>query len=181
MAPNPRRIHARLDGLYARLPHLDCQGVCTDSCGPIPAGQHERARIERARGRPLDAPEHVSRVGQVMEACHECSMLENGRCSVYEIRPMNCRLWGVTEDMPCPYGCVPEGGRLSVGDGYAFLAEAFAIAGWPPGWASYAKQEIRRLAADPRARRLMLNHHRPTLAGRRASTKPTVIERGYRG
>jgi Fe-S-cluster containining protein len=141
MAPNPRRIHARLDGLYARLPHLDCQGVCTDSCGPIPAGQHERARIERARGRPLDAPEHVSRVGQVMEACHECSMLENGRCSVYEIRPMICR----------------------------------------PGWASYAKQEIRRLAADPRARRLMLNHHRPTLAGRRASTKPTVIERGYRG
>lgn len=181
MAPNPRRIAARLDALYARLPRLECQGLCADSCGPIPAGAAERERMERVRGRSLRAAPQRTVVDGTIEVCHECSMMVNGRCSVYDIRPMICRLWGMTEDMPCPYGCVPEGGHLSVGDGYVFLAEAFDIAGWPPGWEPYAKEEIRGLAADPQRRRLVLQHHRPTLAGRRASLKPSVIERGYQG
>lgn len=30
------------------------------------------------------------------------------KCSVYHIRPMICRLWGIVERMPCHHGCVPE-------------------------------------------------------------------------
>src|SRR2546429_6087610 len=41
------------------------------------------------------------------------SMLRNGRCTVYEVRPMICRLWGMVEGMQCPHGCVPEGGHLT--------------------------------------------------------------------
>jgi Fe-S-cluster containining protein len=36
-----------------------------------------------------------------------CPALKNGHCSVYEIRPTICRLWGATESMPCPHGCTP--------------------------------------------------------------------------
>lgn len=180
MAPNPRRIHARLDALYAQLPPLDCQGLCADSCGPIPAGTAERQRMERAAGRRLEAPEVLTPVDGVLEVCHECSMLKDGRCAVYDARPMICRLWGLVEDMPCPYGCAPEGGRLSVGEGFAFLAEAFEIAGWPAGWERFAKDEIKRLAEQPAVRRAILQLRRPTVAGRRGSLRPTVIERGYR-
>lgn len=38
----------------------------------------------------------------------DCPLLENERCSVYEVRPMICRLWGLVESMPCPWGCKPD-------------------------------------------------------------------------
>jgi Fe-S-cluster containining protein len=180
MARNPRRVWARLDALYAQLPGIDCQGLCADSCGPIPAGGMEQERIQRTAGRAVSAAPVRTVVDDTLEVCHECSMLVDGRCSVYDIRPMICRLWGLTEDMPCIYGCVPEGGLLSVEEGYAFLAEAFDVAGWPPGWERYARQEIREMVADPKRRASFINHHRPTVAGRRASLPPSVIERGYR-
>jgi Fe-S-cluster containining protein len=36
-----------------------------------------------------------------------CPALKDGRCTVYEIRPTICRLWGATQSMPCPHGCTP--------------------------------------------------------------------------
>lgn len=32
----------------------------------------------------------------------------DGRCTAYEVRPMICRLWGVTRSMACPWGCIPD-------------------------------------------------------------------------
>jgi Fe-S-cluster containining protein len=180
MAPNPRRIAAKLDELYAQLPAIDCQGLCVDSCGPIPAGEFERRRMESASGRKLTADKVFQSLenGQ-LNACHECSMMENGRCAVYDVRPAICRLWGVAEDLRCPYGCEPER-VLTVAEGYAFLAEAYAIAGWPAGAERFAKEEIKALVDNPQARRAIINHHRPTLAGRRGSLPLTVIEKGTR-
>lgn len=37
-----------------------------------------------------------------------CLKLVEGLCSVYEDRPMLCRLWGLVEGMKCQWGCVPE-------------------------------------------------------------------------
>lgn len=180
MAPNPRRVAAKLDELYAQLPAIDCQGLCVDSCGPIPAGVAERERIERARGRRLEATEVRSLVDTTVEACHECSMMDNGRCAVYDIRPMICRLWGLAENFRCPYGCEPER-MLTVEESYAFLARAYAIAGAPPGVdVSELANVDELLGADPRARAMLIAHSRPTIAGRRASIMPTVIERGRR-
>ena len=31
-----------------------------------------------------------------------------GRCSVYSIRPLICRIWGAAEGIPCVFGCQPE-------------------------------------------------------------------------
>jgi hypothetical protein len=87
-----------LDELYAQVPTmLDCKGLCHRSCGPAPCSTTERKRIERRAGKPLDVTHDLT-----------CTMLTNvGRCSVYGDRPMICRLWGATEEMPCPFGCRP--------------------------------------------------------------------------
>ena len=37
-----------------------------------------------------------------------CPMLSGNHCNVYAIRPLICRLWGLTPKMRCPWGCEPE-------------------------------------------------------------------------
>ena len=48
---------------------------------------------------------------------------ERGECSVHAIRPMICRLWGLTKSMACPFGCVPER-WLTEDEAHALLAKA---------------------------------------------------------
>ena len=54
--------------------------------------------MEAAAGRPLEFTSGLT-----------CGYLDqvNKRCTVYAVRPMICRLWGVTTDMACPWGCQP--------------------------------------------------------------------------
>ena len=102
--------------LSAQIPALDCRGLCQDSCGPIEMSQREFQRI-------------AERVGTEEMACtaeHTCPLLQEGRCSVYPIRPLICRLWGVVETMPCPHGCVPTR-WLSQAEGFAILASATRV------------------------------------------------------
>lgn len=121
MARNPRRVRAQLQELYAELPQMQCRGLCQQSCGPIEMSTAERQIIEAKHGPVHTVPPEST-----------CSMLRMGRCLAYEDRPMLCRLWGVIESMPCPWGCVPEGGWLSDGDGMVFLGRAFEISGDDP-------------------------------------------------
>jgi Fe-S-cluster containining protein len=115
--PNARKQDRQLDALYDSLPAMRCQGHCSDACGPIAMSVRERARIiERARA-PVTCGAHAT-----------CSMLTpERRCSVYDIRPMICRLWGLVRSMKCPYGCRPEGGWLPDSEGIRLLAEADRI------------------------------------------------------
>lgn len=108
------RAKIMLDALYAELPRLDCQGKCAESCGPIMMTRVEWARITK---RLKCAPKATTLT---------CPMLVNDRCSVYTIRPTLCRLWGMVESMPCPWGCVPER-YLTDAEGQDFLLRAEAI------------------------------------------------------
>lgn len=36
------------------------------------------------------------------------SLTASGRCAVYSVRPMICRVWGLVREMACPWGCVPD-------------------------------------------------------------------------
>ena len=102
-----------LDQAYATLPKLDCQRKCQESCGPIVFSGEELWRIKR-RG-------HVAYYDARR---HACSLLnEEGDCSVHDIRPMICRLWGLTKSMACPFGCVPER-WLTEDETHALLAKA---------------------------------------------------------
>jgi len=104
-----------LDRAYASLPRLDCQRKCQESCGPIVFSGEERERITRRFGffPPQHFPESLT-----------CPLLDTqGDCSVHDIRPMICRLWGLTKSMACPFGCVPER-WLTDTEAHALLAKA---------------------------------------------------------
>ena len=34
--------------------------------------------------------------------------LQEGRCTIYDDRPLVCRLWGAAENLICPFGCKPD-------------------------------------------------------------------------
>jgi len=113
----------RLEQLYAQLPNLLCLGLCEASCGEhIDASTAERRRL-LAAGVDLDEP----------TADGFCPALTRtfgvGQCSVHAIRPTICRLWGATASMPCPHGCLPEGGRLDDASAMRWMMTSLEIGG----------------------------------------------------
>ncbi|MSP21613.1 MAG: YkgJ family cysteine cluster protein [Dehalococcoidia bacterium] len=114
-------IEERLDALYAELPHLECRGLCADSCGAISMGYHEARRLERLTGEPL----------RLMATLEEsCPYLEAERCTVYDARPLVCRVWGMVDqpDLRCQYGCVPKR-WLTHAEALKFIRRSLAISG----------------------------------------------------
>lgn len=49
-------------------------------------------------------------INSMVSECRLCPNLNphNGECMAYAVRPLICRMWGLTKRMKCPYGCVPE-------------------------------------------------------------------------
>lgn len=86
-----------LDKLYEEIPQVACAGLCTDSCGPLALSVLERKRIARSTSLRT-----ANVTGPV------CPMLRRGRCTVYKLRPLICRLYGATRNMVCPHGCLPD-------------------------------------------------------------------------
>jgi Fe-S-cluster containining protein len=129
-----RATYAALDALYEQLPTVvDCKGLCANSCGPIAMSPAEHRRILDASG--IDIPpataESVASWARD-EKTHTCPALTDlGRCSVHEIRPMICRLFGVVrgQQLSCRYGCRVDPGRLRNAEGLRFLLAAGRIGG----------------------------------------------------
>jgi hypothetical protein len=115
LAKETRRKAEAFEEFYKKLPKIDCQGHCHTSCGPIAATKFEHKRIEKKAGGPI-----------AVDGDLNCSMLKDKRCSVYEIRPTICRLFGVVEGLKCPYGCKPER-LLTKEEGFELLEEARRI------------------------------------------------------
>jgi Fe-S-cluster containining protein len=164
MAPNPRRLDARLQELYDQLPTIACRGLCSDSCGPAPASIRERDRMERASGQRFTCG-----VGAT------CSMLdEHRRCSVYELRPLVCRMWGVMESMRCPYGCKPDGEYVSDIEGFRLVAESLAIGGDPGADDRFYREAFDRMVETLGAEELA---RYARWAGRKMLPRPSVDAR----
>lgn len=92
-----------LDAIYLEVPRLRCIGKCQEACGPVlmsPAEERRLASIGAA------APD----VSAMLESKNlACPLLDPfGRCSIYEARPLVCRLYGAVKAMRCPHGCEPE-------------------------------------------------------------------------
>lgn len=98
--------------LWAQVPSVNCRGLCTESCGPIGMSRAEEAILARRGVTVGFDPETLT-----------CDQLKFGRCSVYEDRPMVCRLWGAIPDMPCPFGCEPT---LTSAEGRALMQSVLA-------------------------------------------------------
>lgn len=94
----------KLDKIYKMIPEIECKGLCTDSCHNIPASKSERSRARARIGTdPFTNPKAII-AGKSME----CRALKNGRCSIHNIRPAICRLYGVAEGLKCTFGCTPK-------------------------------------------------------------------------
>lgn len=114
-----------LERIYRAVPSVACQGLCAEYCGPIDMSDEERRRIT-ARGVTIP---HASETLQAMAdgADGECPALMDGRCSVYEDRPLICRLWGAVESMPCPHGCEVTPGLLVDAGAGALIARSLKM------------------------------------------------------
>lgn len=112
-----RKVEQRLDAVYATLPTIECKGLCQEACGPIAMTPAEWRRLKEAAG-----------TEPTIDAEHTCSLLKDGKCSAYAVRPAICRLGGVEENMPCEFGCKPTR-YLSREQGYRFLDRVDKAAG----------------------------------------------------
>lgn len=107
MTTRRQKLNAELEALYAQVPQIECQGLCADTCAGIDMGPVEQ-RAMRTAGvkvpRLVDVKLSVSR-GEVPD--FTCPALVDGKCSIYENRPMICRIYYADSDRPCPHGCRP--------------------------------------------------------------------------
>lgn len=104
----------------------NCKGKCSTSCGPVPMSKAEHDVIEDVAGPVTVQPGH-DKMGLA------CSMLtEDGQCSVYDLRPLLCRIWGAAHRLKCPYGCEPER-YLTDQEIWELMYAASALTGQDPG------------------------------------------------
>lgn len=120
------QIDVALQELYDQVPRIpSCDGRCWISCGPIDMIDRERARIREAGYRITPAADAVLQADTFW--CE--ALTEDRRCAVYGIRPLICRVWGTTERLRCPYGCIPEDGWLTDEEFADLLVEADKLGG----------------------------------------------------
>lgn len=106
MACLPRNRRDRIiEHVYAQLPDVGCKGLCQDCCGSVAMSPTEQERIRERHG-------HTLPLAAVFPPPGCTALTAAGACSVYTDRPFICRLWGATELLRCPHGCIPTGGFL---------------------------------------------------------------------
>ena len=80
------------------IPEFACIPGCHDCCGPVMASPEEMSRL------PVKSEtEHAEAL-----ANWDCPHLAESGCTVYDERPLICRLFGTTPRLPCPHGRRPE-------------------------------------------------------------------------
>ncbi len=74
---------------------------CGKCCGPHFVSPKERLTIrDYLKQHDMEERPHTS-------IYEYCPYLENNTCLIYPVRPLICRLMGITELLPCPEGCEP--------------------------------------------------------------------------
>ena len=77
----------------AVAPHAACSDACDGCCyQPVSVTQQEAELISREIGVPLQTPTQWSTAPVMKYAGQPCSFLRDSRCTIYQHRPMVCRL-----------------------------------------------------------------------------------------
>lgn len=76
--------------------HTKCKG-CGECCGPVPITEKEFTEINIYVVN--NKPKYNKSAGKL-----QCKFRVDNKCSIYEVRPMMCRLMGVISGMTCKYG-----------------------------------------------------------------------------
>lgn len=92
---NTKRL-ATIEFLLKDVPTFTCKEGCSDCCGVVPMTRLEWKRIQERTG-----------IKTQFTSKGRCALLKNGKCSVYDIRPAICRIFGTSEYsiLTCPHGC----------------------------------------------------------------------------
>lgn len=78
-----------------KLPVMRCDSGCGECCGVAPATETEFRKVE----------EYVRQNGvEALDQGVTCPFYQGGKCAVYPVRPLACRLFGHSEGMVCPRG-----------------------------------------------------------------------------
>jgi len=83
--------HKIVRKIRAKIPEFDCLPGCHKCCGPVVWSKWEIDHVQT----PKSGNTAV------------CPYLADSGCEVYRHRPIMCRLFGTSEDMPCPVGRGP--------------------------------------------------------------------------
>lgn len=128
-----RAAWARLDALYARLPPMVCKGLCAVACGPVPMTGLEARRLQvTTHAKPRTVLRLTLPQGTPTERCGY--LTADDRCQAYAVRPLICRVWGLTRLLSCMHGCVPE--RWITEPEFLALAQEIERLGGPPFYTS---------------------------------------------
>ena len=93
MSCNSQKISA----LRRQIPSFECVPGCHDCCGPVTTSPEEMSRLPRKTAAEQEA---------AMDELN-CVHLGPKGCTVYDERPLICRLFGTTKTLPCPNGRRP--------------------------------------------------------------------------
>src|SRR5574342_1171606 len=77
------------------LPTMQCDRHCGDCCGIVLCHFDEYDRVERYAKEHGIVPKPQGRI---------CPYYQDGQCTVYEVRPMVCQLFGHSPDLVCSRG-----------------------------------------------------------------------------
>jgi hypothetical protein len=80
-----------------RIPSFECIPGCHDCCGPVTTSSYEISALPAK-----SEAEHDAALTNL-----SCPYLGSGGCTVYDDRPLICRLFGTTPRLPCPHGRQP--------------------------------------------------------------------------
>lgn len=104
----------KIDGLLSGLPTFECKEGCFDCCGPVELSRLEYMRCVQASGRTAEDIKQQMQ-NNLKQGIYACPLLnaETGRCTVYDVRPAICRLFGAVKgELLCPHGYAPESSTL---------------------------------------------------------------------
>lgn len=95
-------IGTHIQSLYTAIPEFDCKPGCFECCGPVPCHDWELEKLG------VETGEFIAAKNLKVIEPGKCQFIKDGKCSVYERRPLMCRLFGTIEDLQCPYGMRPD-------------------------------------------------------------------------
>ncbi len=114
---SPHEIR-QLRAAWEDVPHVRCKGLCTGACTTVPLWPVEAFFLIEKHAAVIEPGNHPATLsGRGNAGDHfttptlgpgkACQFLKDGRCSIYEDRPLTCRLYGhPLGSLPCGYGCI---------------------------------------------------------------------------
>jgi len=111
--------------IYARIPEFKCRPSCGKCCGPHAWSKLEENSISRYVQEHKIQPQK----GFLEPGIPGCPYLSaDKRCLIFPVRPLICRLYGVVENLRCPFPIKPRR-ILSRKDAYRLTNQVVELSG----------------------------------------------------